>query len=136
MDAPEVAQHVEMKRGGLDGFGPALAQAVEMPFGRSQFGVAQRGLLGQQLSRLVDVAGHEDAERDPKRIHGALVKADSSSAPSAENWNRRLIFLVASSLRFLSIMSPICTRLMAKETISIARCPSRSSRLPRVSFVT
>ena len=30
-----------------------------------------------------------------------LWKADSSSAPSAENWNRRLIFLVASSLRVL-----------------------------------
>ena len=51
-----------------------------------------------------------------------LWNADSSSAPSGENWKRRLIFLVASSLRFLSMMSPICSRLMAKETISIARC--------------
>ncbi len=74
VNAPEVAQHVEMKRGSLDGFGPAFAQAVEVPFGRGQFGIAQRGLLGQKLSRLVDVSGHEDAERDPKRIHGALVE--------------------------------------------------------------
>ena len=65
-----------------------------------------------------------------------LWNADNSSAPSAENWKRRFIFLVASSLRFLSMMSPICSRLMAKEMISIARPPSRSSRLPRVSFVT
>jgi hypothetical protein len=49
VDAPEIAQHVEMQRRGLDGLGPALAQPVEMPFGGGQLGVAQRRLLGQQL---------------------------------------------------------------------------------------
>ena len=34
-----------------------------------------------------------------------------------------MIFLVASSLKFLSMMSPMCSRLMAKEMISIARLP-------------
>ena len=53
---------------------PALAQAIEVPLGGGEFGVAQRGLFGQQLARLVDVAGHEDAECDPQQIHRALVE--------------------------------------------------------------
>ena len=36
----------------------------KMPLGAGELGVAQLRLLGDQLARLLDVAGHEDAERD------------------------------------------------------------------------
>ncbi len=55
VNSPEIAQHVEMQRGGLDGFGPSLAQAIQMPLGGGKLGVAQCSLLGQELARLVDV---------------------------------------------------------------------------------
>ena len=63
-----------MQRGGLDGLGPAFSQTVEVPFRGGKLGIAQQRLLRQKLARLVDIAGHEDAERDPKRVHGTLVE--------------------------------------------------------------
>jgi hypothetical protein len=36
----------------------------------------------------------------------------------------------------LSTMSPMCSRLMVNDTISMARRPSRSSSASRVSLVT
>src|SRR5450759_3135326 len=74
VNSPQVAQHVEMQRGGFDRFGTALAQAVEMPFGGGELGIAQQRLLREKLARFIDVARHEDAERDPKRVHGSLVE--------------------------------------------------------------
>ena len=65
MNAPQVAQYVEMQRGGLKRLGPALAQAFEVSFGRRQFGIAQRRFLREQFTRLIDVARHEHAECDP-----------------------------------------------------------------------
>ena len=62
------AQHVEMQRGGLDGLGAAFAQAIQMPLGSGKLGVAQCGFFREQLARLVDVARHEDAERDPELV--------------------------------------------------------------------
>ena len=56
VDSPEVAQHVEMQRGGLDGLGPALAQPVQMPFGGGKLGIAQQRLLGKKFAGFVDVA--------------------------------------------------------------------------------
>ena len=67
-------KHIQMQRSRFDGFGPALAQAIEMPLGGGQLGVAQRCLLGKEFARFVDVAGHEDAECDPQRIHRAFVE--------------------------------------------------------------
>jgi len=129
-DSAKISQHIEMQRRGLDGLGATFAQAAEVSFGGRQLGIAQQGFLREKLSGLVDVAGHEHAKAIRSESVVCLWNAESSSEPSGENWKRCLIFLVASSLKFLSIMSPICSRLMAKEMISIARCPSRSSRLP------
>src|SRR5260370_6475991 len=42
VNSPEVAQHIEVKRGGLDGFGPAFTQTVEMTLGGVELGVAQK----------------------------------------------------------------------------------------------
>jgi len=74
VDPAEVAQHVQMQRSGLDGLGPALAQAVEVRLGGGELGIAQCGIFREQLARLAGVARHEDAECDPQRIHDALVE--------------------------------------------------------------
>src|SRR5215469_12914696 len=47
-------------------------------------------------------------------------KASSSLVPSSENANLCLIFLLASSIKFLSTMSPMCSRLMENAMISMA----------------
>jgi hypothetical protein len=39
VNAPEIAQYVQVQRGGLDALGPALAQAVEVPLGGGELGV-------------------------------------------------------------------------------------------------
>src|SRR5689334_14356214 len=62
MNPLEIAQHVEMQRCGFQAFGAAFAQPVEMPLGRCQFGVAERGFLAKQLVGLADFARHEYAE--------------------------------------------------------------------------
>jgi hypothetical protein len=51
VNTPEVAQHVEMKRGGLDGLGPAFAKTVQMPFGGCKLGIAQCSFLGEKFAR-------------------------------------------------------------------------------------
>jgi hypothetical protein len=56
------------------------------------------------------------------------MSSDYILRPSFENSYLCLIFLTASSMRFLSMMSPICSRLMENAMISMARRPSRSSR--------
>ena len=48
MDAFQVAQHVEVQRGRFQGLRPAFAQALEMPLGGGELGVAQLRLLGDQ----------------------------------------------------------------------------------------
>jgi hypothetical protein len=45
-----------MQRAGLDAFGPAFTQPVEVPLGGRQLDIAQAGFLGEQLACLVDVA--------------------------------------------------------------------------------
>jgi hypothetical protein len=51
VDALEIAQDVEVKRGGFEGLGAALAQPFQVQFGRGQFGLAQRGFFANQLAR-------------------------------------------------------------------------------------
>src|SRR5688572_8353140 len=48
VDALEVADDVEVDRAGLERFGPALTQAVEMTLRGAQLGIADRGLFRQQ----------------------------------------------------------------------------------------
>src|SRR5262245_60795771 len=74
MDALEVAQHVEMRRRGLQRLRPALAQPLEMTLGRRQLRSAQLHLVRDQLARLVEVAGHEYADRHPEAVENALVE--------------------------------------------------------------
>ncbi len=49
VNSPEVAQDVEMKRGGLDGLGPAFAETVQMPLGGGELGIAQICLFGKKI---------------------------------------------------------------------------------------
>ena len=46
-------------------------------------------------------------------------KARNSVVPSVEKAQRFLIFFAARSIRFLSMMSPICSRLVVKDRISM-----------------
>jgi hypothetical protein len=45
-----------------------------MPFGGGELHAAQESLFCKQLAGFADIAGHEDPERDPQRIHRALVE--------------------------------------------------------------
>src|SRR4051794_24102592 len=62
VNSPEVAEHVEMKRGSLDGLGPAFAEAVQMPFGGGKLGVTQERFLREEFARLIDIARHKDTK--------------------------------------------------------------------------
>src|SRR5438046_1360515 len=55
---------------------------------------------------------------------------------ASKNFRWFLIFLLASSIRFLAMISPICSRLIEKAMISMARWPFWPSRLSRVISVT
>ena len=74
MNSPEVAQHVKVKRGGLDRLGSAFAKTIQVSLGRGKLGVAQQGLLRQELARFIDIARHEHAERDAKGVRRPLVE--------------------------------------------------------------
>src|SRR4051794_30355099 len=115
---------------------PTLTQPFQVPLRCAHLGIAQLRFFCNQPARLAHVARHEHAKRDLQAFDYNLWNAVSSAAPSLENLSLRLIFLAATSLRFLSTISPICSRLITNEMISVARRPSFSSRLPRVSLVT
>jgi len=114
----------------------ALAQPVEMALGGGKLGVAQRGFLGQQLAGLVDVARHEDAERDPKRIHRALVEGGQLLGALGRELEPALDLLGRKLAQIL--VDDIADMLEVDGEGDDLHCPlsSRSSRLPRVSFVT
>jgi hypothetical protein len=66
LNSLQVAQHIEMQRGGL---GPALAQTIEMPFGGGKLGVAQQRLLREKLAGLIALR-HCGNEQDRHAING------------------------------------------------------------------
>ena len=49
VNSPEVAQHVEMKRGGLDGLGSTFTEALQMPFGRGKLGLRSKAFSARSL---------------------------------------------------------------------------------------
>src|ERR1700732_1741183 len=53
---------------------PPFTQPLEMSLGRRQFRIAQLRLFGDQLPRLIDIAGHEYAESDLEAFEDALVE--------------------------------------------------------------
>src|ERR1017187_6172868 len=63
-----------MQRARFDALGAPVAQASEMAFGRREFGGAQRGFFGYQLSRNFDIAGHEDAESQLEVVEDFLME--------------------------------------------------------------
>ena len=136
VDALEVAQDVEMERARLYAFRATFTQSRQMTVRTGELRGSELRFFLDERARDLDVIVDEDAEREPEVVDNALVESASSAAPSFENSYLCLIFLTASSMRFLSMMSPICSRLMENAMISMARRPSRSSRLSRVTLVT
>ena len=85
VNAPEIAQHVEMQRRGLDGLGPALAQTVEMPFGGGQLGVRNSAFSASSLRASLTSPDMKTPKAIRRESIVRLWKAESSSAPSVEN---------------------------------------------------
>ena len=85
MNATQVAQHVEVKRGRLKGFQPALPQAIEVPLGCGQFGLrnAAFSASSQRASLTSPDMNTSNAILSESMIR--LWNADNSSTPSGEN---------------------------------------------------
>jgi hypothetical protein len=74
MDSLQVAKHVQMQRARLDTLRSSLAQPGQMMVGGGKLRAPQRGLLGKELTGVVDVPGHERAERKSQALENALVE--------------------------------------------------------------
>ncbi len=87
--------------------------------------LADGRFLAQQATRQLEIARdeHVECQLHVRRRHGR-GNVSSSFMPCPENEARALIFLLASSIRFLSMMSPICSRLVVNDRISMLRSPS------------
>ena len=137
VDALEVAQDVEMERARLYAFRAAFTQPRQMTVRTGELRGSELRFFLDERARDLDVIVDEDAEREPEVVDNALVEVREFR----RSFLRELILVLdlldgASSMRFLSMMSPICSRLMENAMISMARRPSRSSRLSRVTLVT
>jgi hypothetical protein len=74
VNAPEIAEDVEMQRACLYAFWAAFAQPLEMPFARCKFDAAQLGFLADKTPSGCYIAGHEHAEGDLQALANALVE--------------------------------------------------------------
>ena len=74
MNAPEVPQDIQDAGNWSRCFRSSLAQAFEVPFAGRQFDAAQLGLLFDQASGCLHVAGHKDTKGDPQAFANALMK--------------------------------------------------------------
>jgi hypothetical protein len=84
VNSPEVAQHVEMQRGGLDGLLAALAQAVQISQGpTSQQNTGGSGSNGLHPQKLVQSVGFRDSNTRKHEGVASLVTVLSASIVDA-----------------------------------------------------
>ena len=109
-----------MQAGGGNRLGHPLRQALEMAFGGVHFLLAQQRFLLEQFPRHLHVAGHEDVLRQRHVVHDAGVQP----CDLRETLPGKIVliadFFDAMSIRFLSMMSPICSRLVEKVRLHVA----------------
>jgi hypothetical protein len=131
VNAFEIAQYVKMQRAGLYALGPSFAQTCEMAVGISKFKRSELRLFSDQCASDSHVLVDKDTERKFQVVDDPLVER----------------FKLGSTLRgkdilvlnlFVGEFQQIFVDDVANvfEIDSVARRPSRSSRLPRVILVT
>jgi hypothetical protein len=136
VNAFEIARYVKMQQAGLYALGPSFAQTCEMAVGISKYKRSELRLFSDQCASDSRVLVDKDTKRKFQVVDDPLVERFKLGSTLRGKDILVLNLLLASSSRFLSMMSPMCSRSIAKEIISVARRPSRSSRLPRVILVT
>ena len=83
MDPLQIAQHVEVQRAGLDGFGPARPQPFQMAVRGRPLQIAEPGLFHDQAAGDFDLAGQEDAEAELHMLdHPVMQSGDLGLALS------------------------------------------------------
>src|SRR6266446_10661414 len=115
---------------------PTLTQPFQVPLRCAHLGIAQLRFFCNQPARLAHVARHEDAKRDLQAFDYTFVKRRQFGSALARKLELAFDFLGSDLAQVLVDDMPICSRLITNEMISVARRPSFSSRLPRVSLVT
>src|SRR5215475_6377224 len=95
-----------------------------MAFRGYKLGVAKPGLLLDQGACSPHVTGHETAESKPEVIQHSLMKRFQLTGSLIGELIAVLDFFGRDLIRFLSITSPMCSRLIANAMIAMARRPS------------
>ena len=76
VDALEIAQNVQIERVRLDGLRRPLAQARQIPLGGRELALPQLCFCRDQLTSNVQIARHEDSDRELQIVDDLLMEFD------------------------------------------------------------